>query len=213
MINLVQIALLGFAATLVAGDLPPGSNRYLPPDPTKGYNYNKPSPQFPTVSRPTPSFPVTTRPTTSFPSVTPTRPSIPSFPPGPRPTPFPVNPVRPTPGLPDYNGQPTGNNGNTLTPNQEHHDHGDHHHHHHEPGMPFDFNYAVKDDSYGNDYSHNAISDGDVVRGEYRVQLPDGRLQIVQYTADWQHGFNAQVSYEGTPRYDVPRPSGTFNGY
>ena len=88
------------------------------------------------------------------------------------------------------------------------HDHG-----HHEPGMPFDFNYAVKEDAFGNDYSHNAISDGDVTRGEYRVQLPDGRLQIVRYTADWKHGFSAQVSYEGTPRFDVPRPGGNFQGY
>lgn len=72
-----------------------------------------------------------------------------------------------------------------------------HDHHHHEPGMPFDFNYAVKDDYYGNDYSHNAVSDGDVTRGEYRILLPDGRTQIVRYTADWKNGFNAQVYYYG----------------
>lgn len=79
------------------------------------------------------------------------------------------------------------------------------HDHHHEPGMPFDFQYAVKDDEYGNDFSHNANSDGDVVRGEYRVALPDGRLQIVRYTADWATGFHADVSYEGEARYpDAP---------
>ena len=87
------------------------------------------------------------------------------------------------------------------------------------PGMPFDFNYAVKEDAYGNDYSHNAISDGDVTRGEYRVQLPDGRTQIVRYTADWKHGFTAQVSYEGTPRFPTGPggggggPGGNFQGY
>ncbi|KOB79175.1 putative cuticle protein [Operophtera brumata] len=70
----------------------------------------------------------------------------------------------------------------------EHHDHGDHHHH--EPGMPFDFSYAVNEDD--NNFSHNAISDGDVTRGEYRVALPDGRTQIVKYTADWKNGFNAE---------------------
>lgn len=75
--------------------------------------------------------------------------------------------------------------------------------------MPFDFNYAVKEDAYGNDYSHNAISDGEIVRGEYRVQLPDGRTQVVRYTADWQHGFSAQVSYDGNPRFD----SGFNRGY
>lgn len=71
----------------------------------------------------------------------------------------------------------------------EHHDH-----HHHEPGMPFDFTYSVNDIEHGNDYSHNAISDGDVTRGEYRIKLPDGRTQIVKYTADWKNGFNAQVT-------------------
>ena len=76
--------------------------------------------------------------------------------------------------------------------------------------MPFDFNYAVKED--GNDYSHNAISDGDVTRGEYRVQLPDGRTQIVTYTADWKNGFNAQVSYEGTPVFGPPGGSGGGGG-
>jgi len=84
--------------------------------------------------------------------------------------------------------------------------------------MPFDFNYAVKDDQYGNDYSHNAVSDGDVTRGEYRIQLPDGRTQIVKYTADWKSGFHAQVRYEGTPTYPnyQARPSNqspTNTGY
>lgn len=76
----------------------------------------------------------------------------------------------------------------------EHHhpdEHEHEHHHHHEPGMPFDFAYAVNED--GNDYSHNAKSDGDVTRGEYRIALPDGRTQIVRYTADWKNGFNAEV--------------------
>ncbi|KAF9796757.1 hypothetical protein SFRURICE_001837 [Spodoptera frugiperda] len=95
------------------------------------------------------------------------------------------------------------------------HDHGDHHHH--EPGMPFDFSYQVAED--GNDYSHNAISDGDITRGEYRVALPDGRTQIVKYTADWKNGFNAEVTYEGEARYP-DQPAGGYgsgsasgNGY
>lgn len=58
--------------------------------------------------------------------------------------------------------------------------------------MPFDFNYGVNDE-YGNDYRHNAISDGDVTKGEYRILLPDGRTQVVKYTADWATGFHAQV--------------------
>lgn len=59
--------------------------------------------------------------------------------------------------------------------------------------MPFDFNYAVSDAEHGNEYSHNAISDGETTNGEYRIQLPDGRTQVVKYTADWQHGFHAKV--------------------
>lgn len=41
----------------------------------------------------------------------------------------------------------------------------------HEPGMPFDFNYAVNDIETSNNYNHNANSDGDVTRGEYRVYV------------------------------------------
>jgi hypothetical protein len=91
---------------------------------------------------------------------------------------------------------------------------GDEHlHDHHVPGMPYDFNYAVKDDYYGTDYSHNAVSDGDVVKGEYRVQLPDGRLQIVRYTADWKTGFHADVSYEGQASYpDTNRGPYNYQG-
>ncbi|XP_018371880.1 PREDICTED: classical arabinogalactan protein 9 [Trachymyrmex cornetzi] len=229
----LQLIVLCVTVASVIGDLPPGTRRntYLPPEPTKGYTYSKPPVPFPKPTptgpfptpgfpgpRPTPSFPAP-RPTPSFPVPRPT-PSIPGpRPTFPRPTPtypqptrtpgtFPPSPgtgyprVRPTPPFPDYNGQQSGGDGTRIGP--------DHDHHHHEPGMPFDFNYAVKEDAFGNDYSHNAISDGEVVRGEYKVQLPDGRTQLVRYTADWQHGFSAQVSYDGNPRFD----GGNFNrGY
>jgi hypothetical protein len=66
----------------------------------------------------------------------------------------------------------------------------------HEPGMPFDFEYAVNDIPTSNDFQHKANSDGDVTRGEYRVQLPDDRVQVVRYTADWKNGYNAEISYE-----------------
>ena len=35
------------------------------------------------------------------------------------------------------------------------------------------------------------------VSGEYRVELPDGRVQIVSYHADHENGFIADVRYEG----------------
>ncbi|XP_011497661.1 PREDICTED: pro-resilin-like [Ceratosolen solmsi marchali] len=188
-----QLALLCLTAVATTtrdalADLPPGTRRntYLPPEPTKGYDYSKP-----------------------------TGPGFPSPSPPPGPTRPPYTPSRPYPGkstsqTPDYTGSPS-------SPGHSQHEDG----HVHEPGMPFDFNYAVKEDTFGNDYSHNAISDGDVTTGVYRVQLPDGRTQIVRYTADWKHGFTAQVSYEGTPHFDPPRPigpgpgsgPGSFQGY
>ncbi|KAK9297600.1 hypothetical protein QLX08_008748 [Tetragonisca angustula] len=200
----LQTAIVCMAVTHVICDLPPGTRRntYLPPEPTKGYNYDTPRIPFskPTTTRPpfTTTTPFTTRPYSKPPTkFTPSRP--------PPDQGYPPAGSRPTPEFPDY-GTPTRPTGTTLPV-------GGHDHHHHEPGMPFDFNYAVKEEAFGNDYSHNAISDGDIVRGEYRVQLPDGRLQIVRYTADWKHGFSAQVSYDGNPRFDVPRPPSNFAGY
>ncbi|KAI8433815.1 hypothetical protein MSG28_015779 [Choristoneura fumiferana] len=68
----------------------------------------------------------------------------------------------------------------------------------------YEFGYSVKDAQSGNDYDRRESSDGNVVRGEYRVQLPDGRTQIVTYHADWQTGFHADVRYEGEARYPEP---------
>lgn len=67
--------------------------------------------------------------------------------------------------------------------------------------MPFDFEYSVSDFPSANQQSHKANSDGDVTRGEYRVQLPDGRTQLVRYTADWKNGYNAEVKYYITGTY------------
>ena len=72
-------------------------------------------------------------------------------------------------------------------------------------GMPHQFAYDVVDDYSGNNYGHEEESDGNVVTGEYFVQLPDGRLQIVTYTADHENGYQAQVRYEGEAEF--PHPS------
>ncbi|KAL0273840.1 UNVERIFIED_CONTAM: hypothetical protein PYX00_006416 [Menopon gallinae] len=160
-----------------------GQNQYLPP--SKGYNYDRPSVPFPSPTRPAPS-----RPTPSY-----QPPASPSY--IPPVTARPASP-RPQPSGPAY--QPGATSGHGALAGHEHD-------HHHEPGMPYDFEYKVKDDYFGTDYSRNEVSDGDIIRGEYRVQLPDGRLQIVKYTADWKNGYNADVSYQGEPNF--PSASGS----
>lgn len=81
---------------------------------------------------------------------------------------------------------------------------------------PYSFNYEVKDPESGNDYSHKADSDGNTVKGEYKVLLPDGRRQTVTYTADEQ-GYNADVQYEGeainTAGGDTIRSEASGPGY
>ncbi|XP_076037751.1 cuticle protein 19-like [Oratosquilla oratoria] len=76
--------------------------------------------------------------------------------------------------------------------------------------MPHQFSYTVQDE-YGNDYGHSEVSDGKVVQGEYRVLLPDGRIQIVTYTADHENGYVANVQYQGEARYPPPAPAPSYN--
>ena len=37
---------------------------------------------------------------------------------------------------------------------------------------------------------------GKLTKGEYKVKLPDGRVQVVSYEAD-HYGFRPRVTYEG----------------
>lgn len=71
----------------------------------------------------------------------------------------------------------------------------------------------MKDDYTGNNYNRQEASDGNQVRGEYRVALPDGRTQIVTYYADWQTGYHADVRYEGTAHYPEQYNNGPSNQY
>lgn len=75
---------------------------------------------------------------------------------------------------------------------------------------PYEFGYQVKDEYTGTNYDRKEQSDGNQVRGEYRVELPDGRTQIVTYYADWQTGFHADVKYEGEAQY--PDQYNTYSG-
>ena len=46
-----------------------------------------------------------------------------------------------------------------------------------------------------------------------QVNLPDGRIQTVTYTADPVHGYKAVVSYEGEPVYPPEPEEGYGNQY
>ncbi|XP_071525228.1 cuticle protein 7-like [Panulirus ornatus] len=70
--------------------------------------------------------------------------------------------------------------------------------------IPYDFAYGVADHYTGTDFGHKETSDGKAVKGVYYVLLPDGRKQIVTYTADHYNGYQAQVTYEGTAHYPQP---------
>ncbi|KAJ6646799.1 Cuticle protein 7 [Pseudolycoriella hygida] len=56
------------------------------------------------------------------------------------------------------------------------------------------FSYTVRDATSGDDFSHTQKQEDGAVKGSYKVQLPDGRTQVVKYTAD-NNGYNAQVTY------------------
>ncbi|XP_042235001.1 adult-specific cuticular protein ACP-20-like [Homarus americanus] len=78
--------------------------------------------------------------------------------------------------------------------------------HVHYAPIPYDFGYGVADQYTGTDFGHTEHSDGNVVKGRYYVRLPDGRKQIVTYTADHHNGYQAQVSYEGHALHHVAAP-------
>ncbi|XP_071541397.1 uncharacterized protein [Panulirus ornatus] len=65
----------------------------------------------------------------------------------------------------------------------------------------YNFNWAVQHGPSGNDFGHQEARDGDDTQGSYYVQLPDGRLQTVNYRVQGDSGYVAQVNYEGQARY------------
>nr|XP_022906899.1 uncharacterized protein LOC111418589 isoform X1 [Onthophagus taurus] len=58
----------------------------------------------------------------------------------------------------------------------------------------YKYQYAVKAPEYGVDFGHHEARQGDVTQGSYHVLLPDGRLQIVEYTAD-STGYHPRIRY------------------
>ena len=55
-------------------------------------------------------------------------------------------------------------------------------------------------------FSHTQKQENGAVEGSYKVQLPDGRTQIVKYIAD-SNGYRADVSYQDKNGDIVPTPS------
>ncbi|KAL0870687.1 hypothetical protein ABMA27_005634 [Loxostege sticticalis] len=68
----------------------------------------------------------------------------------------------------------------------------------------YDFQYSVHDEHSGDIKQQQEAREGDAVHGSYSLVQPDGVHRIVEYTADKEHGFNANVRYEGHP---TPAPA------
>ena len=67
---------------------------------------------------------------------------------------------------------------------------------------PYTYQYAVADDYSGARFDASETDDGTAARqGSYSVNLPDGRIQHVNYHANDIDGYVAEVTYEGTAVY------------
>merc|ERR1711899_616361 len=72
----------------------------------------------------------------------------------------------------------------------------------------YEYGYAVADDYSGANFAANENRDGYATNGEYRVNLPDGRTQIVTYSVnDAYGGYVADVKYEGVAQYPEYKPA------
>ena len=80
--------------------------------------------------------------------------------------------------------------------------------HYDETPKPYAFEYAVADGYSGAKFNQQESSDAKIVSGSYSVALPDGRTQIVTYTADpyGPNGYVADVKYEGQATYPEAKP-------
>ena len=66
---------------------------------------------------------------------------------------------------------------------------------------PYAFDFSVDDYESGSKFAANENSDGKQTSGYYKVHLPDGRIQTVEWTSDDYAGYNAEVTYEGEAQY------------
>ena len=77
-----------------------------------------------------------------------------------------------------------------------------------ETPKPYAFEYGVEDSYSGAAFGQSETSDTKVVSGNYRVALPDGRTQVVTYTADpyGPGGYVADVKYDGVAHFPEHKP-------
>ncbi|XP_065161830.1 uncharacterized protein [Atheta coriaria] len=61
----------------------------------------------------------------------------------------------------------------------------------------YEYKYGVEDHHTHDMKSAEEERNGDVVKGWYKLEQPDGRTRMVHYTADKHNGFNADVKYSG----------------
>ncbi|XP_047118570.1 pro-resilin-like [Schistocerca piceifrons] len=77
----------------------------------------------------------------------------------------------------------------------------------------YEFSYTVQDAASYNDFSHQETRKDENAQGEYRVLLPDGRVQVVSYRAD-EDGYHPTIQYEQTGRAaPAPAPGFGSDGY
>merc|ERR1711874_879902 len=63
------------------------------------------------------------------------------------------------------------------------------------------YQYGVSDDYSGANFGQNEQRDGYSTSGSYRVALPDGRTQVVNYHTEGDSGNIQDVTYEGVASY------------
>ncbi|XP_058828665.1 adult-specific cuticular protein ACP-20-like [Topomyia yanbarensis] len=73
----------------------------------------------------------------------------------------------------------------------------------------YKYEYGVKDYHTGDHKSQWEVRDGDVVKGEYTLDEPDGTKRIVEYYADDKNGFEAKVKNIG---HSIGGGQGGFGG-
>merc|ERR1712088_781125 len=78
------------------------------------------------------------------------------------------------------------------------------------PPKPYEYGYASVDYAGLASSKTETQDEYGAVKGEYRVEQPDGRTRIVTYYADHEGGFVADVKYEGEAIPYVAEPHSPY---